>query len=219
VQRFEHGDEVEVIHRSFPLGDGYPVGSTISVREATLRRYGLAGARLEASTGQIEAMAEQEGLSPYRVLDNHVGNTRLAHEFLAHASAAGKNRGAWDAIFRAYFGQARPIFGLEDLLGLADEIGLQREKTRRVLTEGRFTQQVQDDPESAQRLGSTGAPHIVVDGRYAGVRTPTPCSASCARSGTKPTPPFSLPTTTRRPAARTAARFPPATPPTPDPHA
>ena len=77
VQRFEHGDEVEVIHRSFPLSDGYPVGSTISVREATLRRYGLAGDRLEASTGQIEAIAEQEGLSPYRVLDIQVGNTRV----------------------------------------------------------------------------------------------------------------------------------------------
>ena len=38
-------------------------------------------------------------------------------------------------------------------------------------------------------------------------------TASTARSGTRPTPPFSLPTTTRRPAARTAARFPPATPP------
>ncbi|WP_206641472.1 hypothetical protein [Nonomuraea polychroma] len=42
VERFEHGDEVEVIHRSFPLSDGFTVGSTISVREVTLRKYGLA---------------------------------------------------------------------------------------------------------------------------------------------------------------------------------
>lgn len=167
VKRFEHSDQVDVIHRSFPLSDGLTVGGTISVREAMLRRYGLAGARLEASTRQIEAMAEQEGLSPYRVLDNQVGNTRLAHEFLAHASAEGKNRVAWEAIFRAYFGQARSVFGLDDLLGLAGEIGLEREKTRRVLTEGRFGQQVQDDVESAQRLGATGTPYIVVDGRYA----------------------------------------------------
>ncbi|MDP4510957.1 DsbA family protein [Nonomuraea turcica] len=55
VERFEHGAEVEVIHRSFPLSDGFTVGSTISVREVLLRRYGLAGARLEASTRQIEA--------------------------------------------------------------------------------------------------------------------------------------------------------------------
>ena len=36
-----------------------------------------------------------------------------------------------------------------------------------MLTEGRFGQQVQDDVESAQRLGATGTPYIVVDGRYA----------------------------------------------------
>ncbi|WP_330256876.1 DsbA family oxidoreductase [Nocardia sp. NBC_00565] len=167
VQRFEHGDEVEVVHRSFPLSDRYPVGSIITVREATLRNYGLAGARLEATTGKIEAMAEREGLSPYRVLENEVGNTRLAHELLAHASVEGKNRLAWDTIFRAYFGAARPIFGLDELLDLADEIGLEREETRRVLTEGRFRQQVQDELELGQRLGATGAPFIVVDGRYA----------------------------------------------------
>lgn len=62
-----------------------------------------------------------------------------------------------DAIFRAYFGVARPIFGLDDLLGLADQIGVEREKTRRVLTEGRFGRQFQDDVDSAQRLGATGA--------------------------------------------------------------
>ncbi|MFI6544924.1 DsbA family protein [Streptomyces prunicolor] len=80
VERFGHGDGVEVIQRSFPLSDSFPTDSTISVRDAA-----------------------REGLSPYRPLDNQVGNTRLAH-----ASAEGKNRAAWDAIFRAYFGQARP---------------------------------------------------------------------------------------------------------------
>jgi len=167
VQRFGHGDEVAVVHRSFPLSDRYPVGSVISVREAALRNYGLADARLETATGRVEALTEQEGLSPYRVLENEVGNTRLAHEFLAHASAEGKNRLAWDTIFRAYFGQARPIFGLDELLDLADEIGLEREETRRVLTDGRFRQHVQNELEEGQQLGATGAPFIVVDGRYA----------------------------------------------------
>ncbi|MET9454427.1 DsbA family oxidoreductase [Streptomyces canus] len=167
VERFEYGDEVEVIHRSFPLSDRYPVGSIVSVREATLQNYGLAGARLEAVTGRVEAMAEREGLSPYRVLENQVGNTRLAHEFLAHASAEGKNRAAWDRIFRAYFGEARPVFGLDELLDLADEIGLEREETWRALAEGRFRHRVQDELERGQQMGATGAPFTLVDGRYA----------------------------------------------------
>lgn len=167
VEQFEHGDEVEVIHRSFPLSDGFPTDSTIGVREALLHKHGMTGEQLETMTRRIEAMAAQDGLSPYIVLNNQVGDTRLTHEFLAYASADGKNRAAWDAIFRAYFGQARKIFGLDALLELADELGMEREQTRRVLIEGRFRQQVHDEARDAQRLGATGAPFIVLDSRYA----------------------------------------------------
>jgi predicted DsbA family dithiol-disulfide isomerase len=167
VEQFEHGDEVEVIHHSFPLGNGFPADRTVSVREALLSKHGISGAQADAATGQIESLAAAEGLSPYRVLDNVVGNTDLAHEFLAHASAQGKNREAWDTIFHAYFGKAEPVFALDDLLRLADELGLDLDTARQVLTERRYRTQVQDDARRAQRLGATGAPFIVVDGRYA----------------------------------------------------
>ncbi|MEU0069850.1 DsbA family oxidoreductase [Streptomyces sp. NPDC006332] len=166
VERFEHGEQVEVVHRSFPLGGDFPTGRTISVREALLSKHGISGAQAEAATRHIETLAAAEGLSPYRVLDNQVGNTEPAHEFLAHASAEGKNREAWDAVFRTYFGAAEPVFALADLLKLAEELGLDRERTRQALTERRYRSQVRDDARRAQRLGATGAPFIVVDGRY-----------------------------------------------------
>ncbi|MER7839057.1 DsbA family oxidoreductase [Streptomyces sp. NPDC096040] len=166
VERFEHGDEVEVIHHSFPLGNGFPADRTVSVRDALLSKHGISGAQAEAATGQTESLAAAEGLSPYRVLDNVVGNTELVHEFLAHASAQGKNREAWYTIFRTYFGKAESVFALDDLLRLADELGLDRDEARQVLTERRHRIQVQDDARRAQRLGATGAPFTVVDGRY-----------------------------------------------------
>ncbi len=166
VERFEHADEVDLVHHSFPLGGSFPEGRTFSVREALLRQHGIGGDRAEASTRRIEKLAESEGLTPYRVLDNEVGNTDLAHEFLAHASAQGRNREAWDLIFGTYFGRAEPVFSLEDLLGLSDELGLDREQTRQALTDRRYRRQVRDDAARAQRLGATGAPFIVVDGRY-----------------------------------------------------
>src|SRR5690242_14339063 len=161
VARFEHSDEVEVVHRSFPLGGNFPQGAVLSVREMLLSKQGIGVAQAEAVIRRIERLAAVEGLTPYRVLDNQVGHTDLAHEFLAHASAAGKNREAWDAIFRAYFGRAQPVFSLEDLLKLADELGLDREQTRQVLERRRYRQQVQDDTRQAQRLGARGAPFIV----------------------------------------------------------
>ncbi|MFI0408886.1 DsbA family protein [Actinomadura sp. 3N508] len=165
LERFEHGGHVEVIHRSFPLGSGLPEDRTLSVREFLLAKYGVLPG--QAGVPDIEAMAAAEGLTPYRVLDNRVGNTDLAHEFLAHASAEGKNGEAWNLLFRAYFGNAEPIFTLDDLLGLAGEIGLDRERTRQVLADRRYRRQVQQDAHQAQRLGATGAPFTVIDGRYA----------------------------------------------------
>ncbi|MFK4540591.1 putative DsbA family dithiol-disulfide isomerase [Streptomyces tendae] len=167
VERFEHSDEVELVHRSLPLGGTLPTDRTITVREVLLRKYGMNGAQAEAATGRIETLAASEGLSPYRVLDNVVGNTDLAHEFLAHATAQGRNREAWDTILDTYFGRAEPVFTLDDLLRLAGELGLDRDLTRRVLTDRRHRSQVQEDVRRAQRLGATGAPFTVVDGRYA----------------------------------------------------
>lgn len=169
IKRFEHADEVDLVHHSFPLSSSFPEGDTFSVREALLHRHGMGGGQAETSTRRIEKLAASEGLTPYRVLDNEVGNTDLAHEFLAHASAQGKNREAWDAIFITYFGKAEPVFSAEDLLRLSDELGLDREQARQVLTSRRYRRQVRDDAARAQRLGATGAPFIVVDGRY-GVR-------------------------------------------------
>ncbi|MBC2640910.1 MULTISPECIES: DsbA family protein [unclassified Rhodococcus (in: high G+C Gram-positive bacteria)] len=166
LERFEHADEVELIHHSFPLSSSFPEGDTFSVREALLRQHGVAGSQAETSTRRIETLADSEGLSPYRVLDNKVGNTDLAHEFLAHASALGKNREAWDSIFRTYFGNGEPVFSLDDLLRLSDGLGLDREQTRQALIERRYRQQVRDDAARAQRLGATGAPFIVVDDHY-----------------------------------------------------
>ncbi|AYC39786.1 DsbA family oxidoreductase [Streptomyces griseorubiginosus] len=166
VERFEHSDQVDVVHRSFPLAGGFPADRTVSVSEALLSKHGISGTQAKAATRQVETLAGAEGLSPYRVLDNVVGNTELAHEFLAHASAEGKNREAWDTIFRTYFGKAEPVFALDDLLHLSDELGLDRSLTRQVLTDRRYRTQVKDDARRGQGLGATGAPFIVVDGRY-----------------------------------------------------
>jgi len=167
VQRFEHGEQIEVVHRSFQLDPSRPSGTTLTTRQMLAKKYGMNDAQAEAGARQIEALAEQDGLAPYIVLDNTIGNTGLAHEFLAYASTQGKHAEAWRHMFRAYFGQARPIFDVDALLDLAGELGLDRDSTRQALQEHRFRQQVEDDARHAQRLGASGVPFTVVDGRYA----------------------------------------------------
>ena len=123
LERFPHRDEVQVTRRSFQLDPGAAPGPGEPVRDM-LRAKGLDDGQIDAMTRRVESLAESEGLRPYHVLDNRVGSTGLAHELLAYAADQGQQAAAWQRLFTAYFGEARPIFSVEDLVTLAGEIGL-----------------------------------------------------------------------------------------------
>ncbi|WP_158851289.1 DsbA family oxidoreductase [Saccharothrix deserti] len=167
VERFEHGADVEVVHRSFPLDPSMPSGPVMTAREMLKTKHGMDDDQVEAATGHVRELAERDGLTPYIVADNTVGNTALVHEFLAYATDRGKHTEAWHRTFRAYFGSAHPVFEIDGLLDLAAELGLDRDETRQVLEDRRYRDQVEDETRQAQRLGARGVPFIVVDGQYA----------------------------------------------------
>jgi predicted DsbA family dithiol-disulfide isomerase len=166
LSRFEHQDQVTVKHRSFELHPGAHPGRTHTAREMLKKKYGLTDAQVEAQHRRIEAEANAEGLVPYVLTDNQVGNTALVHELLAFASDQGVEQEAWDHVYRAYWGDVRSIFTVDALVELATEIGLDADATREVLTDRRYRARVVDDIDVAQQLGATGVPFIVIDRRY-----------------------------------------------------
>ena len=163
--RFEHKDDVEIVHRSFQLDPSYPLDHTEPARDMLKKKIRASDAQLTGMFQHIESLAAADGLSPYRVGDNHVGNTRRAHELLAFAAEAGLAGPAWDRLYRAYFGEGRSIFTLPALLELAGELGLDVSAAEEALRSGRYTAQVEQDGREAQALGARGVPFVVIDGR------------------------------------------------------
>ncbi len=176
---FAQAYEIEVVRRSFQLDPGAPAGQSEPVRDLLRRKMGLPDAQIEAMNRRIETMAKDEGLSPYLVLENWVGNTGLAHELLAYATDQGQHGKAWDYLFRAHFGAARPIFTVADLAGLAGEIGLDVAGARAVLLSHRYADRVAAEQQEAVRLGATGVPFFVFGRRY-GVAGAQPADALLA---------------------------------------
>jgi predicted DsbA family dithiol-disulfide isomerase len=166
VERFEHGDDVTVVHRSFQLDPSAPVGVTIPARKL-LEGKGMSPDQALAAMRRVEDLAAADGLSPYHVADNQVGSTALAHELLAHATARGLGPVAWPALLTAYFGDQRDIFTEGGLVELAVELGLDGTEVAEVLGDRRHRDQVADDQLAATHLGAQGVPFFVVDGRYA----------------------------------------------------
>ncbi|MCI1788528.1 MAG: DsbA family oxidoreductase [Actinomyces sp.] len=167
LSRFEHADEVEVIHRSFELNPDAPIGTPEPTARFLHRARGVDEGQITRSFRLVEGIAHDEGITEYHVSDNVIANTSLAHQFLAYASEKGRHGAAWHVAFDSYFGRRVPIWTIEDMLALAARLGLDPGETRTELESGRYLAAVQADRDEAFRLGANGVPFIVIDRRYA----------------------------------------------------
>lgn len=167
MDAFEHRDETELTYRSFQLDPSFPEGTGIPVADLLARKYGASPGQVAVMTSRVERLAHADGLRPYHVSDNRIGNTGLAHELLAYATEQGLHQEAWQTMLRVYFGQQRSIFEGESLLAIATEMGLDPDGAAEALESRRFRDRVLEDQEQAHAFGARGVPFYVIDRAYA----------------------------------------------------
>ena len=117
----------------------------------------------EAMYTRMKRLMDEEGL-PY-CRRTHTYNSRLAQELGKWADTQPGGEALHDALYRAYFVDARNIGDTEVLVGLAQSVGLSGEEARAVLAERRFKDAVDADWAKSHRCGVTGVPTFVAD-RY-----------------------------------------------------
>jgi predicted DsbA family dithiol-disulfide isomerase len=113
---------------------------------------------------QMKARMEAEGL-PYGER-THTYNSRIAQELGKWADTQPGGGDAFhDAMFRAYFVEARDISKPAVLLEIAGGVGLPVEAARDVLEKRTFKEAVDRDWELSRRYGITGVPTFVMGDR------------------------------------------------------
>lgn len=125
--------------------------------------YAGRGVDPEAMYARMKALMDAEGL-PYG-RRTHTYNSRLAQELGKWADTTPGGEAIHDAIYRAYFVEARNIGDPEILVGIADAVGLPAEEARAVLAERRFKDAVDADWALSRQYGVTGVPTFV-SGRW-----------------------------------------------------
>jgi predicted DsbA family dithiol-disulfide isomerase len=113
----------------------------------------------EAMYRRMKGLMDQEGL-PYG-RRTHTYNSRLAQELGKWADTQPAGAALHDAIYRAYFVDARNIGDPEILVDLARSVGLSPDEARAVLAERRFRDAVDADWAKSRRYGVTGVPTFV----------------------------------------------------------
>jgi predicted DsbA family dithiol-disulfide isomerase len=113
----------------------------------------------KAMHAQMKARMDAEGL-PYgeRTMTY---NSRLAQELGKWADTQPGGEAFHDAMFRAYFVEARDISRPEVLLEIAERVGLPRTDASDVLEKRTFKEAVDRDWALSRRYGITGVPTFV----------------------------------------------------------
>ena len=116
-----------------------------------------------AMHAQMKARMDAEGL-PYgeRTMTY---NSRLAQELGKWADTQPGGEAIHDALFRAYFVDARDISQISVLLDIAEKVGLPVDAAREVLEKRTFKDAVDADWKLSREYGITGVPTFVA-GRY-----------------------------------------------------
>lgn len=121
------------------------------------------GYDIEKRQAEMRARMQAEGL-PYgkRTMTY---NSRLAQELGAWADTQPGGEAIHDALFRAYFVDARDISDPEVLVEIAASVGLPAEKAREVIEKRTHKAAVDADWEKSRRYGVTGVPTFVAGNR------------------------------------------------------
>ena len=111
---------------------------------------------IEARQREMRSRMAAEGL-PYgnRTMTY---NSRLAQELGKWADTQPGGEKIHDALFKAYFVDGKNIGDTEELIRIADSVGLNRDKAREVLEKRSFKDAVDQDWAKSRAYGITGVP-------------------------------------------------------------
>jgi predicted DsbA family dithiol-disulfide isomerase len=154
--RAEHNVKVEWVH--FPLHPDTP-----SQGRSLADLFAGRNVDRKAMHAQMKARMDAEGL-PYgeRTMTY---NSRLAQELGKWADTQPGDEALHDALFRAYFVEARDISQPAVLLEIAERVGLPVDGAREVLDKRTFKTAVDADWDLSRRYGVTGVPTFVAGRR------------------------------------------------------
>jgi len=162
LDRFDHADQVEVIHHSFRLMPGVPPRPVTEIMSA---KMGIPASQVPAALRQVEDVAATVGLT-YRLADTSTGDSLDAHLLIKFAIDAGKGDEMLSRLYRAYLSEQISVFDRDSLIELAAGIGLDADEARTAFTNRTYQGQVEGNQRALGALGGNGVPFFLIGGKF-----------------------------------------------------
>ncbi|CAB4940410.1 MAG: DsbA family oxidoreductase [Actinobacteria bacterium] len=163
LQEFGHSEEIIFRHRAFQLQPD--AAETMPTSKLLAEKYRVSPNQVKEMQANVCAVADGEGLC-YNLDDTLSGNTFDAHRLLLWAASIGKDKELLEAMYSGYFEKSLPLFSHQDLIAIAEGVGIAAVDVMNVLDSDQFSDEVIKDRDVAASLGATGVPFFVIDMKY-----------------------------------------------------
>ncbi|MDH2413804.1 DsbA family oxidoreductase [Nocardioides sp. CER19] len=150
--------------RSFELNPDAP-REPETIESAFIRSHGGDASVVLDAERRIQALARGEGLA--FSLDRLNANTFDFHRVLHHADEQGLGTEFFSAVQDQLFAGAINPFDPVELVQVAESVGLDGERVRRVLASDEYAEETHADRREGLALGLTGVPFVVFDRQVA----------------------------------------------------
>ncbi len=157
IEKLKRNFDVEVKLVHFPLHPETPADG-----QSMAEIYAGRGMDPEAMYNRMKGLMDGEGL-PYG-RRTHTYNSRLAQELGAWADTQPGGEVIHEALYKAYFVDARNIGDADVLIEIVESVGLSVDAAREVLEYRSFKDAIDADWAKSREVGVTGVPTFVAGG-------------------------------------------------------
>lgn len=169
LEAIERSDRIRVHWRAFELHPEAAAGAGRREIDALVETKGMSPDQVRRMFTQVTQVAAGDGLE----LDcdaTIAANTFDAHRLVQLAGPVTARAGRlMESLFRAHFCEGRRVDGIDELVTIAAEHGLDADDARAALTaqDTDVSAAVREDERTARSLGVDGVPFFVADRAYA----------------------------------------------------
>ncbi|WP_138429904.1 DsbA family oxidoreductase [Fodinibius saliphilus] len=165
LEHFEYTDRIDIEWRSFLLNPDMETDTEATINEHLSTSKNISIDKAQQMTNRVKTMAAKEGLE-FNMDKIVVANSYNAHRIIQWAKTHGLAHKAEEVLFEAYFTAGANIDEIDTLVDIADQLGLDTDKARNILTGDKFTNVVKHDFQTAQGMNIRGVPLFLFDRKF-----------------------------------------------------
>jgi len=166
LNKFPHKEEVEVIYKAYQLNPNAPKVMTEGVAESFAKGHRTTVEQAKQKFNMFVNAAKEVGLT-YDYVNIKLTNTFDSHRLAKWANQFGLEATLTSRLMKAYFTEGLNLSDHNTLLELAEEVGLDIKKAKKVLSSNQYADKVNAEIMEGRQVGVQGVPFFVLNRKYA----------------------------------------------------